>query len=228
MTTDDATGKEVEHKGPLIFYGAPLERNYLIAAIVSISAGVFFTNKQISSHQQHTLHKLTAKMNDCPRAERTTERRRLSEIIALCRQGSQMARESMSDYIAEVVQLRRIAVKGKTKESKQGIPLQLHPLLAFFIQRNGSFAHKGAQPENRLIDVSDNRSHHLPWPFAWGWYFFCKGESVPNSERRQSLKNPFGGRGAPSTEHRYYSLSDIERSGTVSELGSPEDDSAQG
>lgn len=147
------------------------------------------------------------------------------EIIDLCRHGSLLARESMSEYINKIVQLRKTAIKGKAKEGKQAIPLELHPLLAFFIHRNGTFAPKRPRPENRLIDVSDNKTHYLPWPFAWGWYFFCKGESVPNSEKGHTLRNPFGNSGAPLEQHRYYSLSDIARSGNISESGTPEDES---
>lgn len=164
-------------------------------------------------------------MLNCNTKEREAEKKRLDEISQLCRYGSPTGHASMSDYIDKVVQLRQTAVKGKGKDAKHGIPLSLHPLLAFFISRNGSFAPGMPRPENCLIDVSDNKTHHLPWPFAWGWYFFCKGESVPDGVVKRS--DPFGRSESPLDHCRFLSLSDIERSGnpTDQEQESPEDES---
>jgi hypothetical protein len=198
--------------GPLVFYDCSLDRNFLIAIIVSLSTGILFDNKTISSHKQYLTKALEAKA----RRSAPAEKKRLLEIVDLIEFGSPAARDSkdMSEYVATVKKLREVAAKSKCKgEKPKGIPLKLHPLLAYFINLNGSFTPGRQQPENRLFDVSDKRQHRLAPSFAWGWHFWCLGLSVPDGEHKKREEHPFGRAEAPLVKHRFYSPPDIAGSG---------------
>jgi hypothetical protein len=204
--------KKTEPMGPLTFYDCSLDRNFLIAIIVSLSTGILFDNKTISSHKQYLTKALEAKAKRSAPAEK----KRLLEIVDLIEFGSPAARDSkdMSEYIATVKELREAAAKSKCKgEKKERIPLKLHPLLAFFMNLNGSFTPGRQQPENRLFDVSDKTKHRLAPSFAWGWHFWCLGLSVPDGEHKEREADPFGIAEAPLAKHRFYSSPDIAGSG---------------
>lgn len=209
----DEDGKTKTHTGPVYFYGAPLNRNYVIAAIISLSTGIYYTNKKVSSHMQQMGKKIEYIINNSTCAQ---ELRLATEVLELYEHGSPVALEFMQPYINNIVSQR--LKKGSCKDSagKQKIPLSLHPMLAFFINRNGGLHHFDKEPVNQLVDVSDNTVHRLPYAFAWGWYFAWRGEGVPDGVNKRYF--PFGTVDEPKRSCVYISHDDVAKSGHPDEL----------
>jgi hypothetical protein len=190
--------------GSLYFYGVSLTRNYIIAAIISLSTGILFTNKTVSSHMQTLGNTPNNAVND-----ETNPKRKASaeEVMHMWQHGSPLARTAMQKHIDEVIKARTQAQKGK---GAVRIALSLHPMLAFFIGRNGSLL-PGREPVKDLVDVSNFETGYLPYDYAWGWYLHCHDQGVPGGLTK--YPSPFGTCENPSNVNVYISLEDVASSG---------------
>lgn len=145
----------------------------------------------------------------------TRARTEAEKVLESWEHGSPLARNAMRPHIEGVLAAR---LKGRSRGAGPiKIALSLHPMLAFFIGRNGGVLPGQAKPVNQLIDVSDNTRHHLPYDFAWGWYFACRREGVPGGVGKRPY--PFGTPEQPSDSCLYMSLEDVEKSGHPEQLG---------
>lgn len=202
--TDDK-GNEKTLKGPLYFYGVPLTRNYVIAAIISLSTGILFTNKTVSSHMQ-TLGKA---IKDKVANEKDPKKKALGkEVWESWEHGSPTARAAMKKHIEGIAAAR---LKGRNDDAEVKIALSLHPMLAFFIGRNGSLSSEKDKPANVLVDVSNHKTHRLPHGYTWGWYLYCHDKGVPGGLTKYPF--PFGTWEDPLDFNKYVPLDDVAKSG---------------
>lgn len=128
--------------------------------------------------------------------------------------GSPLARNAMQNHI-DLVLAARLKSRSAGGDAVK-IALSLHPMLAFFIGRNGGILPGQPKPVNQLIDVSNHKTHQLPYPFAWGWYFATRKEGVPGGVAKRPY--PFGTPDQPSPSCLYMSSDDVEKSGKPEEL----------